>query len=98
VTKRATNLGSSPSSALPKTSPKKRRKSVEKLEFGEIQSAEKAKLHFKEVIDTMKRVAQQMMKTRAGRDGLRRDLGCAIEGFDEENKEWFGNHPWENHK
>lgn len=44
-------------------------------------SAERAKQQFKGIIDKMKAITHEMMKTPYGRMGIRRDLGCEIEGF-----------------
>ena len=68
------------------------------MKFDEIQSAESAREQFKAIIDRMKVIGLELMKTRSGRDSIRRDWGCSIEGFDEENEEWNNKHPWSEHK
>lgn len=50
----------------------------------DIMSAETAKVEFAETIGRLKREVADRMKTRRGRDDIRRTFGCRIEGFAEE--------------
>lgn len=52
-------------------------------------SPERAMRRFKRFIDYMEELAKELVKTKAGRDSLRRDLDCGIEGFEDEDKEFF---------
>lgn len=47
-------------------------------------SPERAKAEFANTIAWLKRVTAEKMKTKEGRDDIRRTFGCKIEGFEDE--------------
>lgn len=52
-------------------------------------SVESAKQQFSEMILWLKEVTRENLKTKEGRDDIRRTFGCRIEGFESEDDEYF---------
>lgn len=47
-------------------------------------SISKAKRDFEEIIKLLRDETQKLVKTREGRDLIRRELGCRIDGYEDE--------------